>query len=240
MDDVPAVKASGPTRKRRPQQRAQDTRERILAAALVEFARHGFEGVSTRTVASRAGVQHPLLNYHFKNKEGLWRAVLAATGGGFVQRFSLRLAGLRGVDDVTKLRLVQEEFIRFSAENPHFHMLMSQEAQRASRQLNWLVREIVKPYFDELVPLIRAAQRAGRYVEGDPHHLQYLFIGAATRIFTLTGEVKLITGRSPGSTRMLDEHVATCLALFFREPAAAARPARRAANSNRSSRKGTT
>jgi AcrR family transcriptional regulator len=213
-------------RRRRPQQRAVDTREKITAAALAEFAKHGFEGVSTRAVAALAGVDHPLLNYHFKNKEGLWRAVMAATGGRFMEQFNARLAELRDLDDVAKLRQVQEEFIRFAARNPHFHLLMSQEAQRTSKQLSWLVRAMVKPYFDELVPLIRAAQRAGAYVDGDPHHLQYLFIGAATRIFTLAGEVNLITGRSPFSPKAIDEHVATCLALFFRTPGGT-RPKRR-------------
>jgi hypothetical protein len=137
-----------------------------------------------------------------------------------MDQFQTRLAGLRGVDDVTKLRLVQEDFIRFSAENPHFHLLMSQAGQHASKQLNALVDEFVRPYFAAVGALIRSAQHAGSYVEGDAEHLQYLFIGAATRIFTLTAEVKLITGASPFSPAMLDRHVAACLNLFFRTSAA--------------------
>jgi AcrR family transcriptional regulator len=204
---------------RRSQARARETGEKILAAALKEFAEHGFAGASTRAVASAAGVQHPLVNYHFKSKEGLWHAVLEATAGQFMQQFRTRLAGLRGVDDVTKLRLVQEDFIRFSAENPHFHALMSQAGRHPSKQLNAMVNEFVRPYFTTIGALIRSAQSIGCYVEGDPEHLQYLFIGATTRIFTLAAEVKLITGVSPFSATMLDRHVVTCLNLFFREQA---------------------
>jgi AcrR family transcriptional regulator len=205
------------TATRRPQVRARETGEKILAAALKEFAEHGFVGASTRAIAAAAGVQHPLVNYHFKSKEGLWHAVLEATAGEFMQQFGARLAGLRGVDDVTKLRLVQEDFIRFSAENPHFHLLMSQAGRDPSKQFNVLVNEFVRPYFTAVSALIRSAQRAGYYVEGDPEHLQYLFIGATTRIFTLAAEVKLITGASPFSAPMLDRHVAACLGLFFRQ-----------------------
>jgi AcrR family transcriptional regulator len=201
---------------RRPQARARETGEKILAAALKGFAEHGFAGASTRSVAAAAGVQHPLVNYHFKSKEGLWHAVLEATAGQFMDQFRARLAGLRGVDDVTKLRLVQEDFIRFSAANPHFHLLMSQVGQQSGKQLNALVSEFVRPYFATVSALIRSAQRAGSYVEGNPEHLQYLFIGATTRIFTLAAEVKLITGASPFSAAMLDRHVAVCLDLFFR------------------------
>jgi AcrR family transcriptional regulator len=205
-----------PGASRRSQARARETGEKILAAALKEFAEHGFAGASTRSVAAAAGVQHPLVNYHFKSKEGLWHAVLEATAGQFMQQFRTRLAGLRGVDDVTKLRLVQEDFIRFSAENPHFHSLMSQAGRHPSKQLNAMVNEFVRPYFTAISALIRSAQRAGCYVEGDPEHLQYLFIGATTRIFSLAAEVKLITGASPFSPAMLDRHVTACLDLFFR------------------------
>jgi AcrR family transcriptional regulator len=205
-----------PATSRRLQARSRETGEKILAAALNEFAEHGFAGASTRTIAAAAGVQHPLVNYHFKGKEGLWHAVLEATAGQFMQQFRTRLAGLRGVDDVTTLRLVQEDFIRFSAENPHFHSLMSQAGRHPSKQLNALVNAFVGPYFAAVSALIRSAQRAGCYVEGDPEHLQYLFIGATTRIFSLAAEVKLITGASPFSSAMLDRHVAACLDLFFR------------------------
>ena len=129
-----------------------------------EFAEHGFAGASTRAVAAAAGVQHPLVNYHFKSKEGLWHAVLEATAGQFMDQFQARLAGLRGVDDVTKLRLVQEDFIRFSAENPHFHLLMSQAGQHPSKQLNALVNEFVRPYFadDQRFDPFGAARRVLR------------------------------------------------------------------------------
>ncbi len=122
---------------------------------------------------------------------------------------------------MTKLRLVQEDFVRFSAAHPHFHQLMSQEAGQPSKQLSAMVNEFVRPYFAEISALIRSAQRAGTYVEGDPEHLQYLFIGAATRIFSLAAEVKLITGASPFAPQMLDSHVEACLGLFFRSPSAA-------------------
>jgi TetR/AcrR family transcriptional regulator len=216
-----AASEGGPAPTRQRQQRALDTRERILAAALVEFAEHGFAGASTRAVAAAAGVQHPLVNYHFKSKQGLWQAVLAATAGQFMAQFGDRIAGLRGVDDVTKLRLVQEDFVRFSAAHPYFHQLMSQESRQPSKQLSAMVKEFVRPYFAEITALIRSAQRAGYYVEGDPYHLQYLFIGAATRIFSLAAEVKLIAGASPFAPQMLEQHVEACLGLFFRSPSAA-------------------
>jgi TetR/AcrR family transcriptional regulator len=205
-------------RQRRRQQRSIDTRERILEAAASEFAEHGYEGASTRNVAIQAGVRHPLVVYHFKSKEGLWRAVLTSLNEQFVKMYQTRLEGLRGVDAPTKLRLILEDFIRFSAENPSFHWLMSHEASKGGRRMNWLVEEYVRSFFKEITDLIRASQKAGRFVEGDPHHLLYIFVGAVTHLFMLAAEVKKVSGKNPNTLPYIEEHVKLCLGLFFREP----------------------
>src|ERR1700759_1999467 len=57
-------------------QRGEETRGRILEAALELFADSGFEGASTRAIADRAGVNLPAIQYYFGSKEGLYRAVV--------------------------------------------------------------------------------------------------------------------------------------------------------------------
>jgi TetR/AcrR family transcriptional regulator, regulator of cefoperazone and chloramphenicol sensitivity len=59
-----------------PQARGEDTRRRILDAALEVFATEGYEGTSTRLLAERAGVNLPAIQYYFGSKEGLYRAVI--------------------------------------------------------------------------------------------------------------------------------------------------------------------
>ena len=55
---------------------SSDTRERILRAALEAFSENGFEGATTREIATRAGVPLGLLQYHFGAKPKLWRAAV--------------------------------------------------------------------------------------------------------------------------------------------------------------------
>jgi AcrR family transcriptional regulator len=57
-------------------QRGEDTHRRILQTALELFAAEGFEGTSTRTLAEKAGVNLPAIQYYFGSKEGLYRAVV--------------------------------------------------------------------------------------------------------------------------------------------------------------------
>lgn len=48
----------------------------ILAAAEIEFATHGFAAARTESIAARANVVKGMIFHYFKNKEGLFGAVL--------------------------------------------------------------------------------------------------------------------------------------------------------------------
>lgn len=54
--------------------RGEETRGRIIAAALEVFAVRGFGGASTRMLAEKAGVTLPALHYYFDSKEGVYLA----------------------------------------------------------------------------------------------------------------------------------------------------------------------
>jgi TetR/AcrR family transcriptional regulator, regulator of cefoperazone and chloramphenicol sensitivity len=55
-------------------QRGEETRARIIGAAIKLFGERGFESASTRDIAAAAGVNTPALQYYFDNKEGVYLA----------------------------------------------------------------------------------------------------------------------------------------------------------------------
>jgi TetR/AcrR family transcriptional regulator, regulator of cefoperazone and chloramphenicol sensitivity len=54
--------------------RGEETRARIISAAMQLFGKKGFDGVTTREIATQAEVPAPSLQYYFVNKEGLYKA----------------------------------------------------------------------------------------------------------------------------------------------------------------------
>jgi TetR/AcrR family transcriptional regulator len=222
---------TGRKRGRAVQQRARDTQRRIIEAATEEFAALGYQGASTRSIAARARVQHTLLTYHFRGKEGLWRQTIASMATNYKREFDARLQGLSELDDVAKLRLLHEDFIRSAARDPTFHRILSHISRTPNPQLDWLVEQYLRHPVEDWTRLIRSAQKAGSYIQGDPHQLKYLFVGAATHVFLLAAEVEKVIGRSPSEPEFVEQYVRLCLSLFFRDPPAAApeRPERRAA-----------
>ncbi len=70
-----AVPVRNNRRRNRRTNHGDDTRARIIDAAEVMFADHGYDGTSLRGIMAKAGVSISLINYHFGNKEGLLRAI---------------------------------------------------------------------------------------------------------------------------------------------------------------------
>jgi TetR/AcrR family transcriptional regulator, regulator of biofilm formation and stress response len=59
--------------------RGERTRERLLAATAEVIARDGWDAATARKIASDAGVNAGLINYHFGSKANLMLAALEAT-----------------------------------------------------------------------------------------------------------------------------------------------------------------
>ena len=73
------------------QSKSPAKRDRILDAAEHLFAERGFEGVTLRQIASKAGVDVALASYHFGKKDALFTAVFQRRASELNQR---RLAAL--------------------------------------------------------------------------------------------------------------------------------------------------
>lgn len=230
-NDIPAQGDEGPPPKKlaqadhhRRQKRGEDTRERILEAASREFALHGLEGASIRAIARRAGVSHTRFVYYFDSKDGLWQAVAQRTTDSLYARYAVPMSQADKVSKTELLKLLWAEYIRFTAENPDVSWIMSHVAREGSADEKWRMDQYVRPSYVRTADLIQAAQANGEFIEGDPHHLHYLFLGAASRIFMLRGEAEKLTQLRLGDEEFVEDHIRACLALFFRTPDAQRKP----------------
>lgn len=77
--------------------RGDETRQRIIDAAIKLFGEHGFAGASTRDIAAEAGVNAPALQYYFENKEGVYHACAEFIADDIRARFEPSMQHALGV-----------------------------------------------------------------------------------------------------------------------------------------------
>jgi len=198
------------------QQRSWETQERILTAAVREFSERGYEGASIRLIAERAGVGQPLVTYHFPSKEDLWVMALEWTLSKFQDRLAPNLQALQGLDPATRLKLIFQDFTRFSAEHPELLGLMIDGNRRGGPDLTRVANDNLRPNFELLRGLIEDAQRDGTMPAGDPGLIYYTMVAVSCTVFSLTREFEQLTGRNPREPDMVEAEADLLGRLFFR------------------------
>ena len=199
---------------RRKQQRALSSRRALFEAALDEFADVGFEGASTRRIADRAEVSVALIRHHFGSKEDLWKATAEEVCGAFAARLARRRDGLAGVGDRTLLRLLLREYLRFFGERPQAARFLVQANHAPRELLEWMVERFVAPADGWHTALLRRTQKIGFFPSGDLFLLRFVFLGAATSLFSFGPTISILSGRDALDDTMLEPFVEMVLNMF--------------------------
>jgi AcrR family transcriptional regulator len=105
-----ATRTHGPT--------TEERREQVLAAAIEEFAEHGYHAAKTATIAARAGISQPYIYALFENKLVLFLAVQDLVSAKIRDAFT---AGWREAESSTdskpaRLRAMGEGYRRLMAD----------------------------------------------------------------------------------------------------------------------------
>jgi TetR/AcrR family transcriptional regulator len=134
--------------------KAPDAPTRLIRAALEEFAAHGAAGARTERIARRAGVNKQLIHYYFRNKQGLYAAVVAHAATEVATALAaLPLVGLTAVERLR--RLVRGQF-DFLLEHPAHTALLLAAGDGADGTVRW-ADTATKPLAD----LLRDGQATG-------------------------------------------------------------------------------
>jgi AcrR family transcriptional regulator len=176
------------------------SRERIVAAALGEFAAKGLAGARVADIARRAGLNKQLISHHFGGKLGLYRAVMnrrRSSGGGEIAgppggSMPEALAGFfeRARQDPEWIRVLLWETLERDEVADHAEGF-DERLGRYRERLDW----------------VREEQSAGRLPADLDTDLLFLsLMGAALYPLILPTVAELVCGEDPTTERFARRH----------------------------------
>ena len=176
-------------------------RERILTAADALFGDVGFEGATTRQIGERAGENKALIHYHFKDKQGLFNAVL----DGYYERLEQALApSLRGVGTLReRLFALMDTYLDFLDQNRAFCRMVQREVSGA-QHLDRILHHMI-PLFQAGTALVEQAYPATRSGPLAARQLLVSFYGMAVSTFTYAPVLDRLMETDAKSTDGLSE-----------------------------------
>ena len=191
---------------------ALDVRQQLIAAATVEFSRHGFAGASTRAIAVRAGAHQPQINYHFASKEALWRAVIDDL---FLQCGAFLKAEETYEDPVDELREWIVGLMLFSAEHPELGRMIMHEAASYNDRMNWLVDNHARPFVERRDRVWALLKERGVTQDLDDQLAESTLLGAITVPFVLMPHVERLYGPLELNDERLRHHAEGLVRAFL-------------------------
>src|SRR5437899_5557464 len=199
-------RGQGRRKTRAQQQRALATRAAILNAAIAEFAERGFEGASIRRIADRTGLQHPLITYHYRSKDILWRDAAEHAFTRIREEWDLRVPEQAPVSTLERLREEYRAVFQYTAAFPEFHRFMRQEALSRNPRLRWVAKTILRPLIDRLLPQISAAQNANLLPKVEPILFHYMMVSLTATLSGFGPEMEVVSDLSPGDSRVAEAY----------------------------------
>lgn len=200
---------------RKTQQRSLRTKQKLLDAALEAFSENGFKGTSTRDIAARAGVHHPLITYHFSNKDRLWRSAIKYIFQEFVEE--IRRAQEQHAGDCPKERFATmiRIYVQYAARNPALHKIVLQESSHQSDRLDWLSENFLNPLAEAASRYISELQDKGVTPPGNPLIIYNMIRVSSGTLIALALELKSTSNLDLNDPQLLEELADLIIRLFL-------------------------
>ncbi len=157
--------------------KTEDAKTRLIEAAAEVFARRGFRAATIREICRKANMHVGAVNYHFRDKEGLYSAILEYSHRMATRKYPPD-AGL--TEDATpedKLRAFIFSFLsRLLSEGfPSWYgKLMAREISDPTRALDEMVERSIRPLYNLLVGIVQEFLHEERRPDPEDGNLVHL------------------------------------------------------------------
>ncbi|HEY1902059.1 MAG TPA: TetR/AcrR family transcriptional regulator [Terracidiphilus sp.] len=186
--------------------RSDQSRGRILDAAIREFSLNGMAGARTEQIAEAAGVNKALLYYYFTSKQALYDAALEVVADRVVtSSMAAMSAGCSAGERLVQFAL--NHFDRIHSQRD-FQSLMQQEMIRLHRgeenALAPLVEKVFRPMMSRVGQVYQEGCDDGELIQVDKLQIVYAALGANVFYFLSAPVMGLLTGANPFDREALE------------------------------------
>ncbi|OPG16107.1 hypothetical protein B2M26_08675 [Ferroacidibacillus organovorans] len=166
-----------PRRLGRPKQSEQTelTADRILNVASQLFIEHGYESVSTETVATACGVTKAMVYYYFQSKANLFLAAIQAT----MENVRVRTEQLLASDLPLYDRLLTIAFVRLRIHTPlSLELIMRGSEKSLTDEQFRAMKEAEERLIETVARAMRRAAERGEITPGDVQLYARMYLAA--------------------------------------------------------------
>ena len=147
---------------KRNESESNESKNKILDAALHLFATKGYNSTSLRDIANLADVSHSLIRHHFGSKESLWKACIQHGFDKMADIVAPLTEKVTPENALESMKTIIRLLVTSAAKQPDLWSILSFEALKNSERLDHVI-EVITPINEMVYPVFQLAQDSGHF-----------------------------------------------------------------------------
>ena len=167
---------------------ANDTKERILAAALEMFSQNGYAGTNIRELSASLGLVKSGVYKHFESKEAIWNALLDEMIAYYGEHFGSAEHLPPVPDSLEELVRMTMQMVNFTVHDEKIVMtrkLLSTEQFRDERARKLATKHFLTGLTDMFTGLFTGMMEKGLIRKDDPKTLAFAYTAPVSALIHL-------------------------------------------------------
>ena len=181
----------------------ETSKEKILNAAIAEFAQYGFDGARVDRIAKRSKLNKAMIYYHFKNKEALYAALLQTLAQTIVDTVQDTIQ--KALETGNPLIIIEAYARHISNLDNRYFLIMMRELSSGGKYIKKIIAPtIIEPMTKVIKNMYQVAK--DKQIVKDLHP-QYTMISVAGAVIFYNLMRQILQGTSVHAQYFCDEHV---------------------------------
>jgi len=181
----------------------ETSKDKILNAAIAEFAQYGFDGARVDRIAKRSKLNKAMIYYHFKNKEALYAALLQTLAQAIVDTVQDTIQ--KSFETGNPLLIIEAYAHHISNLDNRYFFIMMRELSSGGKFIKKIIAPTIIEPMTKVIGTIYQVAKDKNIVKD--LHPQYTMISVAGAVIFYNLMRQILQGTTVHAQYFSDEHV---------------------------------
>ncbi|SFV61815.1 Transcriptional regulator, TetR family [hydrothermal vent metagenome] len=161
---------------------AEATKAKIIQNAMLLFAKNGYDATTADEIAQACGVNKAMLFYYYKNKAGLYAAVMSHVLDAIHEEIITKDKCC--VSPVADLEAFIKTYATYCDNNPYVSSLILRELSDSGAHLPEMMFASLRKLFGLLSEILREGEKQGLFYNIEPMIIHFMIVGTINLLVT--------------------------------------------------------
>jgi len=161
---------------------AEATRAKIIQGAMMLFAKNGYDATTADEIAKECGVNKAMIFYYYKNKAGLYSAVMSYALDSIHKEI---ITGEKCcTSPLADLEVFIKTYAQYCEEHSYLSALILRELSDSGAHLPEMMFASLRKLFSLLSDILEEGERQGLFHNVEPMIIHFMIVGTINLLIT--------------------------------------------------------